>query len=151
MCCSSDEVLLHYINVVDFLVCIAVHAQYVEHVALVCCEARERAHAAGDACAGCVCVASHHRCQGCSPCTTTGRVIWHTESHQQCSDVCVSKTQLTEDAAVLADLLCWIVSVADQNFLSGEHHFNGVTVCVNIEGVGVVEVLEQVDRCQVAC
>ena len=46
--------------------------------------------------------------------------------------------QLTEEVAVLANLFCWVVGVAHQDFLSGEHHFNGVTVCLNIESVGVV-------------
>ena len=138
MGCSSNEVLLHHVDVVNFVVGIAVHAQHVEHVALVSRKARERPHAACNAGAGCVCMTCHHRCQSSSPRTTTCRVVWHTKCHQQCADVCVSKAQLTEDQTVFTDLFCWVVGVAHQDFLSGEHHFNGVTVCLNIEGVGVV-------------
>ena len=148
--CCFDEVGLHNIGVVDLFVGIAVHAQYVEHVSLVGSEASEWPHAAGDTSTRCISMTSHHRGERCRPGPTTVRVVRHTQGHQECTDVGVAQAQLTEESAVFSDLFRWVVGVAHQNFLRGEHHFDGVAVRIDIERIVVVEVLEQVDRRQVA-
>ncbi len=66
-------------------------------------------------------------------------VVWHTKCHEQRTDVCVTKTKLTEQAAVFANLFCWVVGVTNKNFLCGEHDFDGVTVCVYVEDVVVAQ------------
>ncbi|CAB4767870.1 unannotated protein [freshwater metagenome] len=135
----------------DLGVGIAVHAQHVEHVALVGCEAGKWPHAAGDACACGVRVTSHHRGKCTGPSAAAVGVVWHAECHQERTNVCVAQAQLTEEVAVLANLFCWVVGVAYKNFLCGEHHFDGVTVCVYIEDVVIAKELQQVDGCKVAC
>ena len=92
----------------------------------------------------------HQARERCSPSTSFERVVWQTKCHQQCAKVGIAKTQLTELTAVVADGFGRVIGAAHQDFLSGEHCFNGVLVCIDIEVALLVEVLQQVDGSQVA-
>ena len=92
----------------------------------------------------------HQRRERSGPRTTLGRVVGVPESHQQCTQVGVAEAELAELEAVLPDLLRRVVGPADEDLLSREHHLDGVLVGVDIERAVLVEVLEQVDRGQVA-
>ena len=72
------------------------------------------------------------------------------EGHEQSAKICVAETELTEATAVLTDLRCRVIGVADDDLLGGEEALNRGLVALDIELVVVVEQLQQVDAGEVA-
>ena len=140
----------HGVAALDLVAGVAVHAQHVEHVALVVGEAGERTHAAGGAGAGGVGVTGHQRRERRCPGATLDRVVGKAERHQQRAEVGVADAQLAELAAGLGDLLGRVVGAADQDLLRREDDLDRVHVAIDVEVAVLVEVVQQVDRRQVA-
>ncbi len=92
----------------------------------------------------------HQRGEGTGQRSALIGVVTVAECHEQGTEVCVAETELTEAAAVLTNLLGGIVGVANDDFLRREHAFDRGLVTLNVEGVIVVEELQQVDAGQVA-
>ena len=68
-------------------------------------------------------------------------VVGQAQGHEKRTQVGVSQPELTEGPGGLADGVCRVVGVADQDLLSGEHHLDGVTEALDVEtadGLGVV-------------
>ncbi|CAB4790888.1 unannotated protein [freshwater metagenome] len=53
--------------------------------------------------------------------------------------------------AVNTNRFCWVISVTDEDLLSGEHDLDRVAVPLDVEGTIWLEVLKEVDACKVAC
>ncbi len=73
-----------------------------------------------------------------------------TERHQQRTEVGVTETELTELAARLGDRLGRVVGATDQDLLGGEDHLDRVPVRIDVEGLALVEVLQQVNGREIA-
>ena len=121
-----------------------------QHVLLVLGEAGERAHPAGRAGARGVGVAGHQRRDRRGPGPAVGRVVGQAERHQQRAEVGVAEAELAEVAARLGDLRRRVVGPADEDLLGREHDLDGVAEGVDVEVAVGVEVLEQVDRGEIA-
>ena len=126
------------------------HAQHAQHVLLVVGEPGERAHPAGGAGARGVGVARHERRDGAGEGPALVGVVGQAEGHQQGAEVGVAEPELAEVAAGLGDRLGRVVGPPDEDLLGREHDLDRVAEGVDVERALVVEVLEQVDRRQVA-
>ena len=95
-------------------------------------------------------MAGHQRRQAPQPTHDRRRVVGVAERHQQRAEVGVAETELAELAARLGDRLRRVVGAADEDLLGGEHHLDRVPVRVDVERLALVEVLQQVDRGEIA-
>ena len=73
-----------------------------------------------------------------------------TECHEQGADVGVSDAELAELAGRVTDRVGRVIGPAHEDFLGGEDHRHRSLEALDVEGVGVIEELEQVEAGQVA-
>ena len=132
---GGDEVGRHTVGALDLVRRVAVHAQHVQHVALVLGEPGERPHPAGSAGAGGVAVTGEQRREGTGPGATLDRVVGQAQGHQQGAEVGVTDAELAELAAGVADGFGGVIGAADKDLLGREDDLDGVHVGLDVEGV----------------
>ena len=112
--------------------------------------AGERAHAGRGAGRGLVGPAGHQRGDGGGHRAALVGVVGQAHGHEQGAEVGVAEAELTEPAAVVADGLGGVVGPADQDLLGGEDDVDRVLEGLDVELAAFGQVVQQVDRGQVA-
>ena len=97
-----------------------------------------------------VSLAGHQRRDGAGEGAAPVAVIGQAHGHEQRAEIGVAQSQLAEGAGVLADLLRGVARVVDDDVLRHDHDVDCVDESHHVEGAFVGQVLEQVDRGQVA-
>ena len=97
-----------------------------------------------------VSLAGHQRRDGPRVGAAPVAVVGQAHGHEQRAEVGVTQAQLPEGAGVLPDLVRGVARVVDDDVLGHDHDVDGVDESHHVEGAFVGQVLEQVDRGQVA-
>ena len=77
-------------------------------------------------------------------------VVREAERHQQRTEVGVAEPELSQRPRGVTDLLGRIVGVTDEDLLRREQHVDGVRERPHIEPAVVLQVLQQIDRREIA-
>ncbi len=128
----------------------AVHPQDVLHGLAIGVVAGEGSHAGRRAGRGGIGVSGHEGGDRTRPGPAFIGVVGKTLRHQKGTDVGVAETELAVAPGVLGDRLCRVVGVADEDLLGRKDDLHRGGEAVGVEGTVFTEVLEEVDRGQIA-
>ncbi len=129
---------------------LAVHLEHAEHGVGLVGEAVERTDAGGGPSARGVGRARHQRGDCCRPRPALLGVVGQAERHEQRAEVGITQSELSQRPRGVTDLLGRIVRVTDEDLLGREQHVDRVRERPDIEPTIVLQVLQQVDRREIA-
>ena len=145
-----DEFGRHAVGLGDLAAGGAMHVEHAERVFGVRLVAVERTEPRRGPGARAVRRARHQRRDLRRPRPTLVGVVRQSERHQHGPEVGVPHPELAECTRGVADLLGRVVGTPDEDLLRGEDDVDGVGERSDVERPVLVQVLEQVDRGQIA-